>query len=181
MEDIDGDSSYLGQATDKAEPWAIIRNGKFAGQFVGELPADAELPSKGREYRFFLPAQHVPHDPENWAHVTGEALDKVVKEHGSIEGADRAYALSDWRRMEALSGGDWAFVGIVAKAQIISPASNVVQIIQSGGLWGIESDSGSKYFDEVATEELCTLAGILQGLGLGGRMIDRAIRSAKRF
>ena len=75
--------------------------------------------------------------------------------------------------MEALSRGDWYFMGIVAEARITLPGSDVIQRITSGGLWGIESDCGD-YQREVEADQLAELRGELDTLGFGGRALDVA-------
>jgi len=86
----------------------------------------------------------------------------------------------DYDRMEALNRGEWQHVGIMAAANIVLPGSDVVQRIASGGLWGIESDSGEDYFAEVEAEELADLRGELETIGFGKRQIDLAFRTAER-
>lgn len=61
-------------------------------------------------------------------------------------------------------------IGIIAKAEIWNPDTQTVQTIHSGGLWGIESDSGD-YLGEVALDELAGLCRELEALGFGGRAI----------
>ncbi len=48
----------------------------------------------------------------------------------------------DYQRMEAYNRGDWHMVGIRAVAEVVT-ASGTIQTLRSGGLWGIESDSGN--------------------------------------
>jgi len=71
----------------------------------------------------------------------------------------------DYQRMEGLSRGEWCYLGIYARVEVI--VNGTVQTIRSPGLWGIESDSSSAYFDEVAQDELDTLKGILSEMGIG--------------
>jgi len=67
-------------------------------------------------------------------------------------------------RREAYQRGDFNFVGVRAEAEIV--VDGIVQIITSGGLWGIESDSGDAYIAEVAGEEYADLRRILKTLGV---------------
>ena len=152
--DSDGDSSYLGEFTNETSPGAIIREGKYVGSFLSDLPADFEFPRGGREYHYFLPA------------MTGE-------ETGNPDSPKQ-----DWRRMEALNNGDWCYIGVIAKAEVWNPASQVCQTVRSGGLWGVESDSGD-YLNEVAKEELAGLKSELEAIGLGERAIARAFRDVE--
>lgn len=79
--------------------------------------------------------------------------------------ADEAakYREQDRERLEAYQRGEWWCVGIDACAVVV--VNHVRQTITSGGLWGIESDSGEDYLREVAEEELSSLADILRELG----------------
>jgi|ERR1041384_595836 hypothetical protein len=155
--DEDPDTSYLGKFTDDAMENAIVRVGDNRGKFVREI-GDGELPTKGREFRFFLPA------------MTGE-------ETGSPESPQQ-----DWQRMEALNDGHWHFIGIIAKAEIRNPQTSCVQTIHSGGVWGIESDSSPEYFVEAESDQLAQLKAELLALsnGVGERAIAYAIKHAIR-
>ncbi len=65
-------------------------------------------------------------------------------------------------RYRQYQNGDFGFVGIQAEAEIV--VNGVCQIITSGGLWGIESDSGPQYLSEVEQEEIDQLKAILGSL-----------------
>lgn len=69
-------------------------------------------------------------------------------------------------------------MGIVVEAQVILPGSDVVQRITSGGLWGIESDSGD-YLAEVEADELAALRQELGKIGFGERQISAAMRNVE--
>jgi hypothetical protein len=86
----------------------------------------------------------------------------------------------DYDRTEALNRGEWCYLGIMATANIVLPGSDVVQRIASGGLWGIESDSGDDYFAEVEAEELAGLRGELETVGFSKRQIDLAFRAVEQ-
>lgn len=150
------DLSHLGEYTDTPQPDAIIRIGRHAGKFVSELGEDDELPSKCREFRFFVPA------------MTGEQT-------GNPDSPKQ-----DYERMEAYSNGQWNMVGIIAKAEIRNPESMVTQVIRSGGLWGIESDSDASYLEEVGNEQLAELRAELTALGIGSRAIDVAFQNVEK-
>jgi hypothetical protein len=184
--DTDADTSTIGEYTDKRTDWAICRHcGEYlynaeapnrrADEIEDELydledndPKIKELkkeldsldlhdcPQWNREYNFFLP------------YAGGE--EPGTKEY-------REYGLQDYKRMEGLNRGDWNFVGIIAKAEIITE-SGTMQTIRSGGLWGIESDAGA-YLDEVATEELAGLRKELTALGFGKRAVDYAFKNVE--
>lgn len=153
--DEDPDTSWIGEYTNSPSPEAFIRVGEHAGKQVKELGEDDELPSRGREYLYFLPAR------------TGE-------ETGNPESPKQ-----DFERMESLNVGQWCFVGIIAKAVVIS-AQGVTQTIRSGGLWGIESDSGKDYLGEVARDELDSLRVELETFGFGKRAIDYAFLNTEK-
>ena len=106
------------------------------------------------EYRYFVPA------------MAGD-------ETGNPESPEQ-----DYRRCEDYNRGDWYMLGVIAKAEILSPGG-VIQTVRSGGLWGIESDAGD-YFDEVEAEQLAELRTELESLGFGERAIDRAFQDVQR-
>jgi hypothetical protein len=152
--DVDADTSCLGDYTDDAQDYAIIREGEHSGMFYQDLPEDVELPTRGFTYRFFLPP--------------------VDNYKGESEADIRKSCLQDYERMESLNRGDWQFIGIIAKADVVL-AGNVVQHITSGGLWGIESDGGN-YLEEVNSQELDNLSEQLGALGFSRRAIERAFQ-----
>ena len=125
-----------------------------------------------RECRYWYPGpNHYPHDPKNWAHVSAEDRAKVRKQYGSLAKADHAYMMQDYRRMEAYEAGVWGMLGIRAEATVSYPVSEDsgyrrLETFRSGGLWGIESDSGTDYFAEVKEAELADLKGHLEAFGV---------------
>ena len=83
--------------------------------------------------------------------------------------ANPEYAEADYARYEAYNRDDWQMVGLWAEAELIvgpGPKAGLAQTIRSGGLWGIESDSGRDFFEETAEEELARLRGQLRELGV---------------
>lgn len=64
----------------------------------------------------------------------------------------------------------WDVIGIRAVAEI--RVGGVWQKVTSAGLWGIESDSDPRYFDDVAHEELHELDMMLKELGITHTMPD---------
>jgi hypothetical protein len=151
--DTDPDTSYLGEYSDKCDAWSILRR---EGEYVHNLAEDVEIPEKGREYRYFKP------------YAGGE-------EPGSKD--YQKYGLQDFQRMEALNQGDWHYIGVVATAFI--SVESVIQMIYSGGLWGIESDSEKDYLQQVEKDELASLKSQLLELGFTTRQIQRAFREVK--
>lgn len=115
-----------------------------------------DCPHSSREYNYFLP------------YAGGE-------EPGTDD--YQKYGKQDFKRMESLNRGDWSFIGIIAKAEIVTHAGTM-QTIRSGGLWGIESDSGD-YLDEVGKEQLDELRAELTSLGFGKRSIDYAFKNVE--
>lgn len=70
------------------------------------------------------------------------------------------------KRLLAYQCGDWRMIGIRAKATIWVERSNyrTSYEVQSGGLWGIESDSGEEYLNEVFAEECATLRADIEAM-----------------
>ena len=68
-------------------------------------------------------------------------------------------------------------IGIQAVADIL--VGGVQQEIASGGLWGIEDDSDSKYLIEVGEEELSALSSLLEDLGFKPVAIKDAVKQAR--
>lgn len=62
----------------------------------------------------------------------------------------------------------WEYVGVVAVAHLLIPiggGSFRIMTLKSGGLWGIESDSGDDYLAEVFEEQKDDLLAELKTLG----------------
>ena len=120
------------------------------------------------EYRYFNP---------NWENYKGCPDEEI-----------RKYCRQDYERMESLNRGNWYYIGIRADAEIEvqvyagSPPSKPhityqTQKITSGGLWGIESDSGREYIEEEEKNQLSDLRDQLRGLGFSTRAISTAFKS----
>lgn len=96
----------------------------------------------------------------------------------------RKYVRQDYERMERLNAGDWYFVGIRAEAEYSLEAGmhgeRLMQRLHSGGLWGIESDSGKDYFESIEKEELAELANQLHAIGFSRRAIASAFQNVGR-
>lgn len=69
------------------------------------------------------------------------------------------------RALEYLRG-EWYYVGVQAKARIhiIRNGHGTYYTLLSPGLWGIESDSGEEYLNEVFEEEKNTLRADLEAM-----------------
>lgn len=112
---------------------------------------------RGRTYRYFNP---------NADNYTGDPDDDI-----------RKYCLQDYERARTL-GDAWNFVGVRAEAEV-QLTGDLCQMITSGGLWGIESDSGD-YFKEVEAEQINELKAELHAIGFSKRAITAACRDIKR-
>lgn len=128
------------------------------------------------EYRYFNPSF-------NYVDKHGHALPENTPEEV------RKYVRQDYERMEDLHRGDWCFIGIRAEAEVMPNTvldtpdgkkwHGVVQRVTSGGLWGIESDSGESYFSEVEQEELSNLKDELKAYGFNTRAISKAFQNVQ--
>lgn len=120
------------------------------------------------------PEYHYGEDGRDWQHVSEEEKRKVIEQYGSIWNACVAYAEQDAERLAAFNRGDWNMIGIMAEAEVLIPEDTIpgpswlIQHITSGGLWGIESNSGEEYFAEVEKEEITQLKGHLKTLNIEG-------------
>lgn len=157
--DTDGDISWLGRYESSWEPGAIDRRRFDPTYGSGNLV-------------YFVPANHWPHNPARWKNVQEEDRARVIDEYRTLKRADWTYAVRDMIRLGEF-GTVWEFVGLYASAEIL--VCGVIQYISSGGLWGIESDSGKEYFEEVAEEEVSDLKTILIELGFPENEVSEAI------
>lgn len=148
------DTSWIGKYTDDLKPGVIVRK---HGEFYEKLGEDAEIPERGREYRCFLP------------YAGGEKV-------GTADYYSNG--LQDFERMESLERGEWYFLGVDAVAQIV--VHGVIQTIESGGLWGIESDSDEDYIESVEKEEIDALRRVLAELGFSKTDIDDAVANCTK-
>jgi len=137
--DENPDFSTIGEYTDKAEEWSICR---CCGEYVAELPEGHVEPPIGRACRYFNPF----------------AAGCSVEEEGTED--YKLYGKQDFERAEAYNRGDWNYIGITAEATISYSTGNGsfrLEWLSSGGLWGIESDSGDEYLNELKDEQLADL------------------------
>jgi hypothetical protein len=163
--DIERRTAILDRLTDRI--WELRDNDRdttIAEKRHARLSAAWEdcnyIPERGKRYcRFFL------------AYAGGE-------KPGAAE--FRKYALQDYNLMESYNRGDWCYIGMRAVADITLPGSSIIQRISSGGLWGIESDSGSDYIGEVEKDELAALRQALENVGFSPRQIAAAYRDIQR-
>ena len=69
----------------------------------------------------------------------------------------------DWKRMETY-GRTWHMIGI--RATVTVEVDGTKQTFKSRGLWGIESDAGDDYLEEIAREELADLKTTLDAFSV---------------
>lgn len=63
-------------------------------------------------------------------------------------------------RLRQYQNGVFGFVGVYAEAEIVD-SNGVIQTVSSGGLSGIESDSGDEYMNQIKNEEVNELIEVL--------------------
>lgn len=76
------------------------------------------------------------------------------------------YSHLEGERLEALENDEFCFIGIYAKAQIVPNGGGIIQTFRSGGLWGVESDSGDDYILSVHAEQIEELRAELNAYGI---------------
>lgn len=132
--DTDADTSMLGKFTDEVSADLICC---ATGEYYKDMDS-GPIPSKGHQYRSFKPC-------------AGDEKPGTKDYY--------KYGLQDWNRMDKLMKGDYCYLGITAKASVsykIGGGNYRLESLSSGGLWGIESDSGD-YLKEVEEEQLADL------------------------
>ncbi len=132
--------------------------GTYSDQRNNEFAIERENAGRN-EYRWFNP------NANNYASLPDAEI--------------RKYCQQDYERAEALNDGQWHYVGVIAKA-VVRSASGVSQTLRSGGLWGIESDSGKEYFAEIRAEQLSDLRTELLAFGFGPRAITHAFSTISK-
>jgi hypothetical protein len=142
--------------------------GDYAATPTSEFSIDRKsYSSPPWELRYFNPSS-------NYVDANGKALP------GNSPEEIRKYVSEDYRRMEAYNNGFWHYVGLYAVASVQLTKDGPFQEIQSGGLWGIESDSGDDNFASVENEELSQLREQLHALGFSKRAISAAFKTITR-
>lgn len=132
--------------------------GKYSstpGPEATTIDRQARADWKPGEYRYFI------------ATMSGE-------ETGNPESVEQAY-----KRMEAGMNGGWHLMGVRAEAEAVLTGS-IVQKLTSGGLWGVESDTGDEYIKGVEAEELEALKGELLAVGFTDEEIKAAFEKVER-
>lgn len=127
------------------------------------------------QHRYFNPGSVEPFKADaTW--IPADVTDKQAHWRNAM----RSNAKQDYERMQAYGHDQFTFIGIKAVASIAvptAPGNATVQQISSGGLWGIESDSGNTYLNEVEHDELNELKTQLVELGFSKRAIATAFKS----
>ena len=82
------------------------------------------------------------------------------------------YAKQDKSRLDSYYNDEWCMLGIRAIATI--RINGILQTVSSRGLWGIESDSGDDYKQEVFEEEKIDLFDQLREIGFSEESIKEA-------
>jgi hypothetical protein len=129
----------------------ISHLGEYSGS-PGEPDRTIDRQERGEqsrgEYRYFIAA------------MSGE------------ETGNPASVEQDYQRAEAFNRGEWHLVVIHARADI--RVNGVFQSVTSGYIGGTESDSEEMDFEQIQSDQLSELRGILAALGFSAEEIDAA-------
>ena len=82
---------------------------------------------------------------------------------------DPDYEREDRERIASWRRDEWWYIGIYVEVGLV--VAGTAQTIRTAGLWAIESDSDSAYFEEIAEQEYEELLGILEALGVSRRSV----------
>jgi hypothetical protein len=94
------------------------------------------------------------------------------------------YVYADKLRLDAYRNGDWRMAGTRLVAEITMDREGHVDRpieLKSGGIWGIESDSGRDYFVETARNQDDDLRSQLEALRFSQEEIDHALSGTLEF
>ena len=111
------------------------------------------------------PEGHYGENGSEWDHVSKEDVKNVVEEYGSIWNACVEYARQDEERLNAYKRGEWEMICIKAVATVHIPIfDNAIRVhtIDSGGLWGVESDNDESYLQEIEKDQINEVKEILR-------------------
>jgi len=142
------DVSWIGEFTDNWQEGAIDL------KEIGE--------HYGGDYLYFVSCNHGVYKPGNWDHVKQETKNELIAKHGSLQAVEEHYAMQDYERMKDFQNGNFVLIGIRAECTVKykcpnHPGSYRIETFTSAGLWGIESDSGDDYLNDVAKEQIADL------------------------
>lgn len=138
---------------------AILKSIKIK-EIVEDSPDLSYLGQFANQPKGNFSIEHEPNDSRsfNWFNAENVATDKEAQQN-----YERA----------ASYGDSWNAIGIKAIAEIHIPfevngheTNYKIETIDSGGLWGIESDSDDVYKNEVAQDQIEELQGYLKTLNV---------------
>jgi hypothetical protein len=75
-----------------------------------------------------------------------------------------------YKDMMEFENGNRSMMGVFAVAKLL--INGTIQTIRSAGLWGIDSSSDEKYFNDIEIEEVFTLIDMLRELGFTEQEIE---------
>lgn len=176
--DNDPDLSYLGEYSNSPGEHAIAVFGPEQGDETHCNLCEGSSPILFHDgewhhgtFRTILDDGDFDHDPvPNDDYHGGRAYEPGKYRY--FNPANPEYGRADFERMEAYNNDGWGMVGVYAEASIT--VAGLIQTVQSGGLWGIESDSDPSYFAEIEKEQLSELVTVLEKLGFERTAIDEA-------
>lgn len=107
--------------------------------------------------------------------------DTDVSDLGDVDNDYNNMHIADEARL-ADYGKGWYYVGLYVQCIVAVPVGKSTQRIpvQSGGLWGIESDMGIGYFEETAEDEAEGLRAVLIALNVDVSNLDTLFAEAKQ-
>jgi len=181
------DYDHYGKYTDNIEPGVYVRS---EHDFYERLPAEMERDSDGtfvgkgkpdyrtynHEYSGIIPANHIPHNPKSWSHVSRKVKSEVIKKYGSLKNADYAYAIEDCRRLENL-GSTWNYIIVIVETAITTDTGLHDRIWNTLG--GVESDGGKEYIDEIIHDLKSENKADLLKMGFSEKEIDESLNNAE--
>jgi len=109
------------------------------------------------------------HFGDGWSQVADSDKSRVIEEFGSIWQACEHYAREDAERLREFRADSWRFESCRAEAEVryeLYDGSFGIERLRSGGLYGIESDSGEEYRRLVEMDELTDLSSHLERFGV---------------
>jgi hypothetical protein len=161
--DETGDHDYYGICGDKYKPGCIVRaDQSFYEDHIDIDKEDDdgyplyEVPTIRGEYSFFYPAD------------TGEKIGTELY---------RKYSLENYKRVEALNNGQWGYIGLIVETTV--HIDNTLSDTITESLWGIESDSGSEYFNGEIEELKESVKDQLRKMGFSDDEINQSVNNAE--
>jgi hypothetical protein len=107
--------------------------------------------------------------PDEWPDVS-HLKDTADNYEGCTPDEIAKYVEQDSARLQAYYDGEWQMIGIrcIARIEVTRNGCTTRYELESAGLWGIESDSGQSYFDEVFEDQKSELVADLVAMGING-------------